>query len=232
MTLAWGSIDVPAAGFSALAVRMADDAKVRRYSQKRHVSGRLEKPTKASSRRREAIPEDFVFLARDFRSSKISRLSPRARSEVETLAPVVRGRAAAKLGIGRSQPQIRLSAGPLSRNPDLSLRLTTYIPWKPSSCLWESAQDVYLFSSSFVSHLICTSLDQLPVKMFIQHGSRALRKQWHVTKGMGQMALGRRPSAINQPRWFMESRRLLAVKPVLLADIGEGKPQVDPHGTT
>lgn len=65
---------------------------------------------------------------------------------------------------------------------------------------------------------------QLLVIMFLQRGSRVLRQQWQTTKGMGKAALGGRP-AVNpsMPRWFSESRRLYAVKPVLLADIGEGK---------
>ncbi|KAJ4173782.1 hypothetical protein NW754_012774 [Fusarium falciforme] len=41
---------------------------------------------------------------------------------------------------------------------------------------------------------------------------------------MGQMAMASRaPMNACPPRWFSESRRLMAVKPVLLADIGEGK---------
>jgi 2-oxoisovalerate dehydrogenase E2 component (dihydrolipoyl transacylase) len=42
---------------------------------------------------------------------------------------------------------------------------------------------------------------------------------------MGKMAMGKgntAPAAAS-PRWFSESRRLYAVKPVLLADIGEGE---------
>ncbi|RTE78685.1 hypothetical protein BHE90_006846 [Fusarium euwallaceae] len=59
--------------------------------------------------------------------------------------------------------------------------------------------------------------------MFLQRGSRVLRKQWHVARGVGQMAMGSRaPMNACPPRWFSESRRLMAVKPVLLADIGEG----------
>lgn len=60
--------------------------------------------------------------------------------------------------------------------------------------------------------------------MLLQRGSRVLRQQWQTTKGLGKVALGGRP-AMNpsMPRWFSESRRLYAVKPVLLADIGEGK---------
>ncbi|KAK5990838.1 Branched-chain alpha-keto acid dehydrogenase complex component E2 [Cladobotryum mycophilum] len=57
--------------------------------------------------------------------------------------------------------------------------------------------------------------------MFLQRGSRVLRKQWGASRAMGKMAMGgATPGAI--PRWFSESRRLCAVKPVLLADIGEG----------
>ncbi|KAF4985356.1 hypothetical protein FDECE_16624 [Fusarium decemcellulare] len=59
--------------------------------------------------------------------------------------------------------------------------------------------------------------------MFVQRGSRVLRKQWHIAKGVSQMAMGSRASMnASPPRWFSESRRLMAVKPVLLADIGEG----------
>ncbi|KAL7935283.1 2-oxoacid dehydrogenases acyltransferase domain-containing protein [Trichoderma chlorosporum] len=56
--------------------------------------------------------------------------------------------------------------------------------------------------------------------MFLQRGSRVLRRQWGASKAMGKMALGNTAPAA--PRWFSESRRLYAVKPVLLADIGEG----------
>ncbi|KAF4949846.1 hypothetical protein FSARC_13384 [Fusarium sarcochroum] len=59
--------------------------------------------------------------------------------------------------------------------------------------------------------------------MFLQRGSRVLQKQWHVARGMGNMAMGSRASMKpSTARWFSESRRLMAVKPVLLADIGEG----------
>ena len=41
---------------------------------------------------------------------------------------------------------------------------------------------------------------------------------------MGKMAMGKNKNAMpGAPRWFSESRRLYAVKPVLLADIGEGE---------
>ncbi|KAM0354026.1 hypothetical protein HYE67_008991 [Fusarium culmorum] len=59
--------------------------------------------------------------------------------------------------------------------------------------------------------------------MFLQRGSRVLQKQWHVARAMGNMAMGpRAPLNASSPRWFSESRRLMAVKPVVLADIGEG----------
>jgi 2-oxoisovalerate dehydrogenase E2 component (dihydrolipoyl transacylase) len=60
--------------------------------------------------------------------------------------------------------------------------------------------------------------------MFLQRGSRVLQKQWHVAKGMRNMAMGSRaPMMAVSPRWFSESRRLMAIKPVVLADIGEGR---------
>ncbi|GAO14419.1 hypothetical protein UVI_02055420 [Ustilaginoidea virens] len=52
--------------------------------------------------------------------------------------------------------------------------------------------------------------------MFLQRGSRVLRRQLQTSK----LVVGR--STPSTPRWFTESRRLYAVKPVLLADIGEG----------
>ncbi|KAG6157449.1 hypothetical protein E4U11_005245 [Claviceps purpurea] len=59
--------------------------------------------------------------------------------------------------------------------------------------------------------------------MFLQRSSRALRRKLQVSKVVGQMAVGRVPVAsVVTPRWFSESTRLYAVKPVLLADIGEG----------
>lgn len=57
--------------------------------------------------------------------------------------------------------------------------------------------------------------------MFMQRGSRVLRTQWSASKTMGRMAMGKSPQA-GLPRWFTESRRLCAIKPVILADIGEG----------
>ncbi|OAA73518.1 Lipoamide Acyltransferase [Cordyceps fumosorosea ARSEF 2679] len=57
--------------------------------------------------------------------------------------------------------------------------------------------------------------------MFLQRGSRALRSQWGASRAVGRVAVGKSPQS-GVPRWFSESRRLYAVKPVLLADIGEG----------
>ncbi|TFA98506.1 Lipoamide acyltransferase [Trichoderma ghanense] len=58
--------------------------------------------------------------------------------------------------------------------------------------------------------------------MFLQRGSRVLRRQWGASKTMGKLALGNKNAMPGARRWFSESRRLYAVKPVLLADIGEG----------
>ncbi|KAM4059715.1 2-oxoacid dehydrogenases acyltransferase (catalytic domain) domain-containing protein [Hirsutella rhossiliensis] len=61
--------------------------------------------------------------------------------------------------------------------------------------------------------------------MFLQRGSRMLRRQLQASRAMGKMAVARGAAgglAGHAPRWFTESRRLCAVKPVLLADIGEG----------
>ncbi|KAJ6789197.1 hypothetical protein PWT90_10118 [Aphanocladium album] len=57
--------------------------------------------------------------------------------------------------------------------------------------------------------------------MFLQRGSRAIRSQWSASRAVGRVAIGKAPQS-GVPRWFSESRRLCAVKPVLLADIGEG----------
>ena len=61
--------------------------------------------------------------------------------------------------------------------------------------------------------------------MFLQRGSRAIRavhRQWVVSGGnVTKAALA--ASAGGPSRWFHETRRQQTVKPVLLADIGEGK---------
>ncbi|KAH7328676.1 2-oxoacid dehydrogenases acyltransferase-domain-containing protein [Stachybotrys elegans] len=62
--------------------------------------------------------------------------------------------------------------------------------------------------------------------MFAQRGSRVLQRQWKVLGAVSKTATSTAPGprGVNRhhSRWFSESRRLLAVKPVLLADIGEG----------
>ncbi|KAG5970710.1 hypothetical protein E4U55_001485 [Claviceps digitariae] len=62
--------------------------------------------------------------------------------------------------------------------------------------------------------------------MFLRRGSRALRRPLQMAKVMSQVVASDRVpvagTATATPRWFTASRRLYAVKPVLLADIGEG----------
>ncbi|POR39412.1 Lipoamide acyltransferase component [Tolypocladium paradoxum] len=60
--------------------------------------------------------------------------------------------------------------------------------------------------------------------MFLQRGSRVLRKELQASRAVGKaVAIGRAGVVAGPaPRWFTDSRRLCAVKPVLLADIGEG----------
>ncbi|KAG5928489.1 hypothetical protein E4U42_000561 [Claviceps africana] len=60
--------------------------------------------------------------------------------------------------------------------------------------------------------------------MFLHRGSRVLRRPLQMAKTIGRfVASDRVPSPGAFPsRWFSESRRVWAVKPVLLADIGEG----------
>ncbi|KAG5986026.1 hypothetical protein E4U43_005727 [Claviceps pusilla] len=62
--------------------------------------------------------------------------------------------------------------------------------------------------------------------MFLRRGSRALRQPLHPSRVMDRIVVSGRISVAvtttSTPRWFSESRRLYAVKPVLLADIGEG----------
>jgi 2-oxoisovalerate dehydrogenase E2 component (dihydrolipoyl transacylase) len=60
--------------------------------------------------------------------------------------------------------------------------------------------------------------------MFWNHSSRAVRQQWRLYRGLGRRAAGAplSPLTPSMARAFHASRPLLAVKPVLLADIGEG----------
>ncbi|KAK6865629.1 hypothetical protein PG995_002157 [Apiospora arundinis] len=60
--------------------------------------------------------------------------------------------------------------------------------------------------------------------MFLQRSSRAVRRQWHLYKGLNQ-AVVCGAYASQQQSWakgFHSTKRMQVVKPVLLADIGEG----------
>jgi 2-oxoisovalerate dehydrogenase E2 component (dihydrolipoyl transacylase) len=60
--------------------------------------------------------------------------------------------------------------------------------------------------------------------MFWNHSSRAVRQQWRLYRGLGRRAAAAplSPLTPSMARAFHASRPLLVVKPVLLADIGEG----------
>ncbi|KAI1322199.1 2-oxoacid dehydrogenases acyltransferase-domain-containing protein [Xylariaceae sp. FL0255] len=59
--------------------------------------------------------------------------------------------------------------------------------------------------------------------MLFQRGSRALRRQWRLCQGIGRPADPQfRGALIAAARDFHSTRRMQVVKPVLLADIGEG----------
>lgn len=61
--------------------------------------------------------------------------------------------------------------------------------------------------------------------MFLQRGSRALRHQWRLYKGVNRFVeAGVCGAYAASWRGFHGTRRLQVVKPVLLADIGEGNP--------
>jgi 2-oxoisovalerate dehydrogenase E2 component (dihydrolipoyl transacylase) len=49
-----------------------------------------------------------------------------------------------------------------------------------------------------------------------------LKTQWRTSRTVTQSVMGKKSGAQMTPRWFTESRRLCAIKPVPLADIGEG----------
>lgn len=107
--------------------------------------------------------------------------------------------------------------------PALSLLLST-IPFfffsssSPVTChlslsLLSSHHRIQRFKLSHKSHRT----------MLLSRGSRALRTQWRTSKAVSQAVMGNTTSTQATPRWFTESRRLCAVKPVPLADIGEGE---------
>ncbi|KAI6785654.1 branched-chain alpha-keto acid dehydrogenase complex [Emericellopsis cladophorae] len=56
--------------------------------------------------------------------------------------------------------------------------------------------------------------------MFLQRGSRALSRQWQTSKALGKVMAGHQQ--LYPARWFHESNRVMAIKAVPLADIGEG----------
>ncbi|KAF6841344.1 dihydrolipoamide branched chain transacylase e2 [Colletotrichum plurivorum] len=57
--------------------------------------------------------------------------------------------------------------------------------------------------------------------MFLQRGSRAVRTQWHAYKSVARLAAAR-SAGVYPSRRFHDTPHLRVVKPVLLADIGEG----------
>ena len=63
--------------------------------------------------------------------------------------------------------------------------------------------------------------------MFLQRSSRAVRRQWHLYKGLNQAlvggAYGQQQQHQSWAKGFHSTRRVQVVKPVLLADIGEGR---------
>ncbi len=61
--------------------------------------------------------------------------------------------------------------------------------------------------------------------MFTHRSSRLLRTQWQLYSGLRHVAAQRGP-VWRQARHFHASGNLQVVKPVLLADIGEGKRRV------
>ncbi|KAK7952473.1 2-oxoacid dehydrogenase acyltransferase [Apiospora aurea] len=62
--------------------------------------------------------------------------------------------------------------------------------------------------------------------MFLPRSSRAIRRQWHLYKALNQAvvggAYGQRQQHLSWAKGFHSATRLQVVKPVLLADIGEG----------
>ncbi|KAK1844948.1 dihydrolipoamide branched chain transacylase e2 [Colletotrichum chrysophilum] len=57
--------------------------------------------------------------------------------------------------------------------------------------------------------------------MFWQRGSHVVRTQWHVSKSMARLATAR-AAGVYPSRRFHDTAHLRVIKPVLLADIGEG----------
>ncbi|KND89452.1 Lipoamide acyltransferase component [Tolypocladium ophioglossoides CBS 100239] len=85
------------------------------------------------------------------------------------------------------------------------------------AALSPSAHQALFFSAS-LTEVNCQA------NMFLQRGSHVLRRQLQASRAVRKaVSIGRGGVVTGPaPRWFTESRRLYAVKPVLLADIGEG----------
>ncbi|OLN88526.1 Lipoamide acyltransferase component of branched-chain alpha-keto acid dehydrogenase complex, mitochondrial [Colletotrichum chlorophyti] len=63
--------------------------------------------------------------------------------------------------------------------------------------------------------------------MFLQRGSRVVKTQWQVSRSMARLAAAKAAGGgvhhdSSTSRWFHGTRNLRVVKPVILADIGEG----------
>lgn len=65
--------------------------------------------------------------------------------------------------------------------------------------------------------------------MFLSRGSRALRTQFQICKGMSRVAVAVAASGRYPARAFHMTRNLQVIKPVLLADIGEGEKARKPN---
>ncbi|KAI1082860.1 2-oxoacid dehydrogenases acyltransferase-domain-containing protein [Whalleya microplaca] len=58
--------------------------------------------------------------------------------------------------------------------------------------------------------------------MFLQRGSRVIRRQWQLYQGLNRITDSQVRGAYRAPRGFHSTRTMQVVKPVLLADVGEG----------
>lgn len=124
-----------------------------------------------------------------------------------------------------------------SGSRSLGERLATVLT-KPVSVVCPSlfSVDIFLFASIYrdwTCAFYCVSTFSLSAPtgillcgiMFLQRGSRMLRRQLQTSRAAAGKMVGKRGAMADTtvPRWFSESRRVYAVKPVLLADIGEGR---------
>jgi hypothetical protein len=70
--------------------------------------------------------------------------------------------------------------------------------------------------------------------MILQRGSRALRRQWRTCRGIARIAdpsQARGAAYYIAARDFHSTKRMHVVKPVLLADIGEGMEFIISNGS-